>query len=472
MAEFTEGSQQHQQTKMMNKRPAKNAIVEGRSHRQQSSIQIRKSKRTVEQKQRREDDRPPMDISFHLLKECALDTYNGMNLLRRCTTDPTPEILAYLFDQQLIRLVLLELENNDNLNVLVEGVWALSNLCCVDDLYVQKLVIYYPVINVFCHLFIHSPHEFIREQAIIGCGNLAIHSGAYAKEMIENGVMEKLISDLYEPLGPTLLNNETWALAMFCRHRIYESDDKDKQLMEGIRQLLFQQGLPKQVYHHLALALCRLIERSEDLLWIFVKEDYGRLLIDSGLLKLDHQTTAEQLETGLKLLGTVAESKFTNYVIEIGGWDILHQLLDVKDVQQTAAWVLSNMCVDSHPPDAICQQVTELLRDAPLDTRKELVWVLHNLLGDWSWFRGHFTLVTEIAALGELLEYQNDVDHLIAVMDTLLVMFAKDERDEVKQLIEMTVPTDMVDKLIDHPNSLVRSKAGDLEALIGDGYDE
>jgi hypothetical protein len=455
-----EGSQQHQQTKMMNKRPAKNAIVEGRSHRQQSSIQIRKSKRTIEQKQRREDDRPPMDISFHLLKECALDTYNGMNLLRRCTTNPSPEILDYLFDQQLIRLVLLELDKTDNLNVLLEGVWALSNLCCVEgDLYVQRLVTHYPVINVFCHLFIHSPHEFIREQAIIGCGNLAIHSGAYAKEMIANGIMDRLFMDLldHSRLGPTLLLNKTWALAMFCRHHAQD-------WIVEVCQSILQAPQPLQVQHHLVLALWRFIDDNEPRARRFVEMDLGRLVTP-----IFASMMIEPIETALKLLGALAETNQTQYVIDLGGWSIIHSLLAIKELQQTAAWVLSNLCVDSQPPDDICQQVTMLIRDGSLDTRKELVWALYNMIGDWGWFREHFTLVTEIAALGELLEYQNDVDHLIAVMDTLLVMFAKDERDEVKQLIEMTVPTATLDKLIDHPNSLVRSKAGDLEVLIGDG---
>lgn len=440
-------------------RPTKNTIAEGRAHRHQVVGGLRKSKRTVEQKQRREDDRPPMDISFHLLKECALDTYNGMNLLRRCSTDPSPAILDYLFDQQLIRLVMLELENSDNLNVLLEGVWALSNLCCVDDLYVQKLVNHYPVIHVFCHLFIHSPHECVREQAIIGCGNLAIHRNVYIEEMIKNGVMDKLLMDLQQPLGPTLLQNETWTLAMFCRYQV----DRYRSIMDVCRQILQTPQLPLQVHHHLILALWRLMDDNEERARKFVEMDMGGLVTP-----IFASRTIEPIETALKLFGVLAETNQTQYVIDLGGWSILYQLLAVKEVQPTAAWVLSNMCVDFQPPDDICQRVTELLRDGSLETRKELVWVLHNSMTDWSWFRGHFTLVNEISALAELLTYQNDVDHLIAALDTLLVIYAKDDRDEVEQLIEMIVPTAVVDKLIDHPNSLVRTKAGHLEALMSE----
>ncbi|CAF0784734.1 unnamed protein product [Brachionus calyciflorus] len=463
---------------------------ECRRRRQESSIQLRKTKKedTVLKKRNislqadeinqiisdQDDELKQRQFSMEEIFSNSQSTdptirFNAVQSARKLlSSDKNPPIDQFI-DAKMLPVLVDCLNQNDQPNLQFEAAWALTNIASGTSAQTQSVVMA-GAVEHFLRL-LQSPHQNVCEQAVWALGNI-IGDGPYCRDLvIKLGVVDPLLQFINPNIPMPFLRNVTWVIVNLCRSK----DPPPPQ--ETIRQLL--------------PALAFLIQNPDtnilvDTVWaISYLTDAGnniiQMIIDAGfvpyLVPLLGHSEVKVVTAALRAIGNIVTGtdQQTQEVIDKDALKYFHALLNhpKPKINKESVWFLSNITAGTKAQvqaviDAgLIPQVIHLLSRGDLATKREAAWCINNL--SLSGNKEQVAYVLQQGAIAPLCQALSieDPQVLVVVLDALnniLKLAVGDENDllSVTGQIEECGGLDKIEELQNHRNEEIYKLAFDI----------
>ena len=398
------------------------SVEDGRRRRQDTSVQIRKSKRQEQMKKRRnmnmnaqsdatsnessgsesggqnanpknEKNKVAKQICFKVFGnlECHIKNLNqiakavkstdfhakyaGIRYVRKLLSVQNDPPVEPILSAGLVPFLIEAIQQQQMIEMVFEAAWALTNIASTQ--YTSVIVesgACQPMINLLC-----SYNAEVREQAAWCLGNVAGDCTQYRDMLLENdNALKNIVLNLKEPGNISLLRNVTWCLSNFCRGKPQPSLAKVKPAIPVLLHLI-QNSNDMEVMTDALWAMSYLSDGNDDRINACVEANVTPAVVAN----LSH-AEVKIVTPALRVVGNLVSGNehATQTVLEAGALPALHGLLDhpKKGIRKEACWAISNITAGTAEQietvlsfSSIMKKIVELAEHANWDVRKEAV---------------------------------------------------------------------------------------------------
>lgn len=462
---------------------------ECRRRRQESSVQLRKTKKedTVLKKRNitldkqefgqsgeheEENVQRQFSIQEILINSQSSDPLIKLNAVQSArkllSSDKNPPIDQFI-EANMLPILVDCLTKDDQPNLQFEAAWALTNIASGSSPQTQAVVLA-GAVEHFLRL-LDSPHQNVCEQAVWALGNI-IGDGPQCRDLVINlGVVDPLLKFINPDIPISFLRNVTWVIVNLCRSKEPPPPiDTIQKLLPTLAFLI--QTLDTNILVDTVWAISYLTDAGNNII---------QMVIDAGfvpyLVPLLGHSEVKVVTAALRAVGNIVTGTDvqTQEVLDKDALKYFHALLNhpKPKINKEAVWFLSNITagtktqVQAVIDNGLMPQVIHLLSRGDLPTKREAAWCINNL--SLSGNKEQVAYVLQQGAISPLCQALSidDPQVLAVVMDALsniLKLAASNDDDllSVTSQIEECGGLDKIEDLQNHRNEEIYKLAFDL----------
>ncbi|KAG7393377.1 Importin alpha subunit (Karyopherin alpha subunit) (Serine-rich RNA polymerase I suppressor protein) [Phytophthora pseudosyringae] len=309
-----------------------------------------------------------------------MEQANAVSQLRRLLSLETNPPIQEVINLGVVPLLVEFLKQHDRPEMQFEAAWALTNIASGTTEHTEE-VIRCGAVELLCAL-LFSPNEDVCEQAVWALGNISGDSPQCRDLVLNAGAMMPLLAVLRRSSGKlTILRNATWTLSNFCRGKPRPEFAFVSPALQLLPHLIHSPD--EEVVTDACWTLSYLSDGTTETVQAVI--DAG---VCSRVVDLVGHTLASIQTPALRTIGNIVtgNEQQTQLMLDLAVLPRLVPLLkhEKKLIRKEACWAISNITAGT--PSQI-QEVIDANVIPPLlaqlwsvefDVRKEAAWAISN----------------------------------------------------------------------------------------------
>jgi len=464
------------------------SVDDGRRRREDTRIQIRKTKKNEQLLKKRsvitestiaqfEDkdkyfttDLPMLvgqirngDSDFPTL----VKSVRGIRRMLSVSTNPP---VADVIQAGAIAPLIAVLSRLDCGELVFEAAWALTNIASTDfTCDVVEAGVIEPMV-----VLLRSVDENVREQAAWCLGNISGDGAMYRDMVLKANALPSLLLNVEQPANETLLANVTWSISNLCRGKPQPDLALIAPALPGLAWLLNSLSADETMKSkHDMLA---------DVLWALSYASDGdderiQAVMDTDctkiVVKILDEGNPKLLTPALRTAGNfvTGNAQQTQAVIDAGVLEIAVKLLqyEKRAIRKETCWLLSNISAGTQSQIGsvfkqrkIIQLLVENAKNEGWDVRKEAIWSVSNIFTGGNDFHVQSLVQADgLEAMCNVLDIPGENRLVVAALDAIeniLVVGERNNQDFVT-LLDQYGGIDKIEALQQHTDDTIYNKA-------------
>lgn len=320
----------------------------------------------------------PVMVQGVLGNDPAVQTECTTQFRRLLSIEKNPPI-QQVIDAGVVPRFVEFLQRDDNPALQFEAAWALTNIASGTSEH-TKVVMEVGAVPIFVRL-LSSPNDDVREQAVWALGNIAGDSPPCRDLVLQEGAMQPLLMQLHQNSKLSMLRNATWTLSNFCRGKPQPDFEMVRPALPTLAQLIFSPD--EEVLTDACWALSYLSDGPNEKIQAVIESGVCRRLVELLLNPSPAVQTPALRTVGNIVTGNDLQTQF---IINNNALPCLLALLSSpkKGIRKEACWTISNITAGNKDQiqavidNNIIPPLIQLLSNAEFDVRKEAAWAISN----------------------------------------------------------------------------------------------